>query len=253
MEPGGLSILYADGHLIAADKPAGIHTAPLGKGGEPTLLDMIMERYPEVSKLPGIKSIEPGLLHRLDRETSGLVVVARTSESFGRLRRDFAGSRVKKEYLAIVSVPEKEPAVAEGSVLRIQSRFAPYGPGRKMVRVVPLSRKAAGAVYQTEARIEKLQGGLALVRAVVNKGFRHQVRAHLWFLGLPIVGDPLYGTPVPAGAPQRMYLHALSVRLDHPATGEPLVIASPIPKEFGLLLSWNPEPRPWGCFSSPPT
>jgi 23S rRNA pseudouridine1911/1915/1917 synthase len=264
MGPGRLSILFADGHLIAADKPAGMHTAPLGRKEEETLLGLVMERYPEVSGLPGIKPIEPGLLHRLDRDTSGVVLFARTAVSFERLRRDFAEGGVNKEYLAAVALHAGGPAVTEGAILRAKSRFAPYGPGRKRVRVVPLagtgpgtrprpcggtpprgkagggcrqgSRSARGAVYETEALVRRIRRGLALVHVRICKGFRHQIRAHLAFLGLPILGDPLYGAPVPAGAPERMYLHALSVELNHPATGEPLVIASPMPREFDALF-----------------
>jgi 23S rRNA pseudouridine1911/1915/1917 synthase len=263
MKDGGLSILYEDGHLMAADKPAGIHTAPLAAGGETTLLDMILKRFPETAKLPGIRPVEPGLLHRLDKETSGVVVAARTGEAFERLRRDFSGGRAVKEYIAVSSMRTGEKDVPEGGVLRIQSRFEAYGPGRKTVRVVPMSGEggkvaraaskaahgalkaahgARGAVYETEAVIEKTQGGLALIRVRIRKGFRHQIRAHLAFLGFPIIGDPLYGAPVPAGAPQRMYLHALSVELPHPATGELLRIASPLPPEFEALMHREPDP-----------
>jgi 23S rRNA pseudouridine1911/1915/1917 synthase len=248
MKPDRLSILHADGHVIAADKPAGMHTAPLEKKGEKnTLLDLVMERFPEVSGLPGIKSVEPGLLHRLDRETSGIVLVARTAESFERLRDDFAGGLVQKEYVAIASIGAEVSAFAEGGLLMLKSRFAPYGPGRKKVRVVPLQQTGTGAprgtcdaVYETEARIEAVSRGLALVRVHIRKGFRHQVRAHLSFLGLPIIGDPLYGAPVPEGAPERMYLHAISLELRHPATGEPLALASPMPAEFIAVMHRDP-------------
>jgi 23S rRNA pseudouridine1911/1915/1917 synthase len=270
MSAGGLSILYEDTHLIAVDKPAGIHTAPLARGGERTLLDMIMERCPEISKLPGIKPVEPGLLHRLDRETSGIVVAARTVPAFERLRRDFAEGAVSKEYVAVSWIRAERAESGEdalsraasgqafevGAVLRIASRFEAYGPGRRMVRVVPLpedgaggrgartaaasgsaraeagGRRAAGPVYETEARVEGIHGGLAVLRVRIRKGFRHQIRAHLASIGLPIAGDPLYGEPGPAGAPQRMYLHARSVEMTHPVTGERLDIESPMPEEF---------------------
>ena len=241
MPPGGLSIIYADEHLIAADKPAGIHTAPLAAGEGGTLLGLVIERYPEIAALPGIKPVEPGLLHRLDRETSGIVLVARTAEDFRALRGDFHGSGTEKEYLAVSQI--RAPAAVAGAELGIRSRFAPYGPGRKLVRVAPESGtgraargKTAEAVYETKARIETVHAGLALVRVRIRKGFRHQIRAHLASLGLPIVGDPLYGAPVPAGAEERMYLHALSISFRHPATGEAMTLVSPQPQVFEEIL-----------------
>ncbi len=244
MEPFGLSVLYEDDCLMAADKPAGLHTAPLGKEGEQTLLGLVLSRYPEVSRLPGIKAIEPGLLHRLDLETSGVVLIARTEECFERLRRDFAAGNVTKEYAAVSAMSPEGRDAAAGTVLDVKSRFAPRGPGRKTVRVVPLSgrggrppRNAGAAVYETRVEVLGARGGFRLIRARLTRGFRHQVRAHLAFLGLPIAGDPLYGAPAPADAPPRMYLHARSVALRHPVTGEALTIESPLPPEFRAIFA----------------
>jgi 23S rRNA pseudouridine1911/1915/1917 synthase len=241
-----LSILYEDGHLLAVDKPAGIHSSPLREGEPGTFLGRVIERYPEVAGLPGIKSMEPGLLHRLDRETSGVLLVARTVEAFERLHAEFAAGRVKKEYLAVCIPVERDKARWE-SRLRIESRFAPFGPGGRKVRVIlpeeegkRAARKAAPDRYLTEAEVLEARGPLLLVRAVLVRGFRHQVRAHLACFGLPIAGDPLYGAPVPPGAAARLYLHAAAVELLHPADGSPLRIRSPLPPEFRAVLSGAP-------------
>jgi 23S rRNA pseudouridine1911/1915/1917 synthase len=274
-EPGdpqaGLEVLYADADLIAVDKPAGLHTAPLGREGEDTLLGRMIERYPEVARLPGIKPVEPGLLHRLDRDTSGIVLIARTPEAFQLLMAEFAGGRVRKEYLALC-VPQAgfaPAAVQAGQRFAVESRFAPFGPGRRKVQVVlpagnagagadadaysvgrcPVGRgparlhragrKASPGIYRTEAEVLELRGSRALVRAVILRGFRHQVRAHLAFLGLPIVGDALYGVAAPPGARDRLYLHATAVELALPSSGRKLRIDAPLPPDFALCYGSN--------------
>jgi 23S rRNA pseudouridine1911/1915/1917 synthase len=264
-----LRVRYEDSELIVADKPAGMHTAPLSPGDSGTLLELVMQSFPEVGALPGIKAVEPGLVHRLDRETSGLVVVARTAGAFDALRRSFASGEARKDYTAACADdgqpggtpprPSKDlPADAyprrhlvdyDGretpATLRIESRFAPYGPGRRMVRPVlagersaKLLAAASPELYCTEARILERRGGRALLSAWIRKGFRHQVRAHLAFLGFPILGDPFYGAVVPTGFASRMYLHAARIELAHPATGRPLVVESPVPEEFTSLFEY---------------
>jgi 23S rRNA pseudouridine1911/1915/1917 synthase len=233
-----LRVVHADADLLVVDKPAGLHTAPLHSGEAGTLLDQVLERYPEVASLPGVKPGEPGLLHRLDRGTSGLVVIARTAAAFHGLRGQFRSGRVRKEYLALC-VPEA--AVSPGERFRLASRFAPLGPGRRRVRVVlrgetktKLLRRASKAVYTTEAEVVAVKPGLALVRAAIAQGFRHQVRAHLRHLGLPLLGDELYGRPAPSAAPQRLYLHAAAIELARPSDGRKLRIEAPLPPDFTL-------------------
>ena len=243
-----LRVLYEDPHLLVVDKPAGLHTAPLRAGEEATLLAEVISRYPEVASVPGLRAPEHGLLHRLDRETSGVVVFARSPEAFAALREQFAGEAVRKEYRAVCLPGAGGTDAAQGPV-RIQSRFAPYGPGRRMVRVVlPESgaaarRKAGEQQYLTEARVLEEGAGFALVGAWLRRGFRHQVRAHLAYLRLPILGDPLYGVARPAGVAPRLYLHAAAVDLAHPLTGLALRIESPTPAEFAAALAASPETR----------
>ncbi len=238
-----LVVLYEDADLAAVEKPAGIHTAPLSRDPTGTLLGAIIERWPGIAELPGRKPVEPGLLHRLDRGTSGIVIVARTEAAFHALARAFEEGGVKKEYTALCLLlsPESQP-----SPLSIVSRFAPYGPGRRMVRVIreedmgrPGAREATRELYATDARILERRGGMALVRALISRGFRHQVRAHLSALGLPIVGDPLYGAePAQSGEPApRMFLHACRIVLQSPTTGQEMEIVSPVPAEFGAALA----------------
>ena len=97
----GLVVLFEDASMIALDKPAGLHSAPLRAGESETLLARVIERYPEVAALPGVKPVEPGLVHRLDRDTSGIVLVARTPPAFAALREQFNAGEARKEYRAI--------------------------------------------------------------------------------------------------------------------------------------------------------
>jgi 23S rRNA pseudouridine1911/1915/1917 synthase len=239
-----LSVLFEDGQLLAVDKPAGVHSAPLRRGESDTLLGLVIARYPEVAGLPGIKPVEPGLLHRLDRETSGVLLVARTAEAFRSLRAAFAAGRVRKEYIALCACRIEAPT---GKRLWLESRFAPFGRGGQRVRVLlpgkegrpraqraRKDRKASPRLYRTEVQVLERRGSWALVRASLLRGFRHQVRAHLAHLGLPIAGDDLYGVEAPPGAPERLYLHASALELPHPASGQALRLSSPPPPEFRL-------------------
>ncbi len=258
--PADLNVRYEDADLVVVDKPAGMHTAPLARGDIGTLLELVLHAFPEVGAVPGIKPVEPGLVHRLDRETSGLVVVARTAGAFQALRRAFDSGAVRKDYLAACADSADSPdgagsadraagaATPEAAHLRMESRFAPYGPGRRMVRpVLPGERSAklletaSPGLYATEAHILRRRQGRALLSAWILKGFRHQVRVHLAFLGFPIYGDPLYGVALPEGALRegatpRMYLHAARIEIPHPGTGTRLVVESPAPEEFMSLF-----------------
>jgi len=235
-----LRLVHVDDQILVLDKPEGLHTAPLREGEGGTLLDAVIEQFPEVERVPGIKPVEPGLLHRLDKGTSGLVVIARTVRAFTGLLAQFESGAVRKEYVA-VCVPR---IGLRSTRLSVASRFASHGPGRAKVRVVmpfehraQVLREASPDTYHTEAEIADRGAGCCLVRCTITRGFRHQVRAHLAHLGLPIVGDPLYGAPVPPGFGERMYLHATAVELHHPADGRPLRFESELPPEFPLLLS----------------
>ena len=246
MTPRELIVRYEDPGLLVVDKPAGVHTAPLRPGETGTLIDMVIRSYPEVAVVPGIKPIEPGLVHRLDRDTSGLVVIARTTEAFDSLRRCFDSGGARKQYVAACRCAEGVP---EGSgPLRVESRFAPYGPGRAMVRAVfpgersrKLLESASGEIYVTEARVTARGNGRVMIAAAILKGFRHQVRVHLAVLGFPILGDRLYGAAAPAGFPARLYLHAARIDLRHPTSGLPLGIEAPLPAEFAGLLDEGKE------------
>jgi 23S rRNA pseudouridine1911/1915/1917 synthase len=225
---------------IAAYKPPGLPSAPLrGQGlGGTSLLGLLAQGYPEIMGLPGRQEWEPGLVHRLDTGTSGLVLCARTPEGFRALREAFDSGMALKGYEArcadlrgfpppfLEGLGERPWAglFGEGLGIAIRSRFRPFGPGRRKVQPltpepVPGARarkEATREVYVTEvASILRLDGGLARVACFLRKGFRHQVRAHLACAGIPIAGDDLYGGPE-AG---RLWLHAASIEFPDPDSG----------------------------------
>jgi 23S rRNA pseudouridine1911/1915/1917 synthase len=245
-------VVLEDGDFVVAAKPAGMNTAPLRRGEGGTLLAWILERYPEVASLPGLKAVEPGLLHRLDRDTSGLVLVARTAAAWEGLRTAARDGRFLKRYRALVSPHDRPPpgtrallaplgprlAESGGDALpplplEVASAFRAWGPGRRRVAAVAAGAAAGARLYRTrllalerDRGVPGESGGGTFFRVLVEieTGFRHQVRVHLASAGLPIVGDALYGPPdQPAAA--RLYLHACALEFPHPVTGRPVVVA----------------------------
>jgi 23S rRNA pseudouridine1911/1915/1917 synthase len=252
--------------FIVAYKPASMHCAPLRQDEGGTLLDWCVKEYPEVAMVRGRKPIEGGLLHRLDRETAGLVLFARTQEAYDSLADQQDRGLFTKEYRARcvmntgTPLPSGFPPIPADIVqdrrnlidpdenhpfkpFAIESAFRHYGPGRTAVRPVldiqeGGKRKSAldkGGFYATEllsfVQSEgKAEGGSAVSIAVgLRRGFRHQVRCHLAWIGFPLVGDALYGY---AGDPEDVLgLSAESLSFLDPATGEPLRYAISSAKE----------------------
>jgi 23S rRNA pseudouridine1911/1915/1917 synthase len=183
-----------------------MHTAPLHAGEEGTLLDWCARIYPEVLTVHGRKAMEGGLLHRLDYETAGLVLIARTQPAYDFLAAEQEAERFEKEYTAVTqpaiqgapAVWQTEvypvPIIPGGSGI-IESRFRHYGPGRKLVKPLPCGngRFQAERHYVTRILDRKEHGGLVVFRVRLTQGFRHQIRAHLAWAGYPINNDTRYG------------------------------------------------------------
>ncbi len=215
-----LTVLYEDSHLLAVDKPSGIPSVPLSSNETGTLAGAVVARFPEcgaVFKRPG----DGGLVQRLDLETSGVVLVARDLAALEGLIAAQKRSCIEKKYLAVTTCGcDQPPAV-------VDAPLAPIGVGGKKMGV---SQKGEPAV--TRLRLLRTRGDTALVEATIFKGKRHQIRAHLASAGFPILGDALYNPePAPSGV-TRLLLHAQEVRLNHPATGQSLVIQARLPEAF---------------------
>jgi len=245
-EPEGrLQVLWEDGWLAAVAKPAGMATHPLRQGETGTVANALVARYPEMQGV-GYSALEPGVLHRLDRDTSGVLLAARTAPAFDRMREGFARRRVVKIYLAAVwGCPAPEGVVS----LAIGSR------GRRSQRVVTgAGTRAPGGVRslhpaETSYRLVRAGEQCSLVRAVMRTGVRHQIRAHMAALGHPVVGDRLYGPPPVSASPRdpsfgRHLLHASEIRFSHPGDGRELRIRCPLPDDFREFLRARGLARP---------
>ncbi|RMG90622.1 MAG: RluA family pseudouridine synthase [Zetaproteobacteria bacterium] len=223
-----LDILYEDEHLIVINKPAGMVVHPSHGHAEGTLVHALLHHVPE---LPGINGIErPGIVHRLDRFTSGSLVVAKSERAHQALSTMFAHHELRREYLAWC---RGEPRWHERS---ISLPIARHPVHRKKMAVVDGGRRA-----RTDVRLESQQGPFCRLRLILHTGRTHQIRVHLSHIGLPLLGDPLYARHYrpPASVPQAVReavmalpgqaLHAEVLGFRHPITGVPLLFKAPWP------------------------
>jgi 23S rRNA pseudouridine1911/1915/1917 synthase len=226
-----LQLLHEDAQLVAANKPAGMPTHPLRVGERGTLANALVARHPECAQVPDDPR-EGGVAHRLDTDTSGVVLAARTREAWLALRRAFSTGQVEKEYWALVSGAPPD----EGE---IRAALAHAGDPRKVEAVSeyadhPVRARPAVTRFEVMAR----GADVALVRARTSTGRMHQIRAHLAHAGHPLVGDTLYGgPPAPTGLVGH-FLHARAISFPHPATGDRLTIEAPLPEDRARLLEF---------------
>ncbi len=219
-----LIVAETPGYLVAY-KPRGMHSAPLSEGEADTLLAWCGALRPEVLAVAGRKSVERGLLHRLDRDTAGLVLLAKSQAAYDALSAAQEDGSFVKEYEAICLCPEDGAPFGRKVPFAVESAFRPYGPGRRLVRAVEVGAAAPkgvelawdrGRPYRTEVlSIEALDDTFLRVSARLRRGFRHQVRCHLSWIGIPIRGDELYGRP--DGTP--LGLTAVALSFPDPLTG----------------------------------
>jgi 23S rRNA pseudouridine1911/1915/1917 synthase len=230
-----IDVLFADNELIVVDKPAGmtVHPAPGHPGG--TLVDALLARFPEMAAMAEPDGVmRPGIVHRLDKDTSGVMAVARTPYARMELARQFKERTVGKVYLAVV----------RGRVAR--ERFAIARPvGRhptERKRMSVRSHRGREAISEATvlARMSAADGEATLVGVRPLTGRTHQIRVHLASAGHPCLGDPLYGGRQgrAAAAPfARQALHALALFLHHPRTGARLRFVAPLPRDFAEFLA----------------
>jgi 23S rRNA pseudouridine1911/1915/1917 synthase len=227
-EPGlGLRLLYEDDWLVAIDKPAGVPSHPLKPGETGTAANALVARFPEVA-LAGEEVREGGLVHRLDIETSGVLLAARDRETWEAVRALFRERAVDKRYWALVSGP-----IADQGVIELPLRHK----GETRVEAA-LDGGEAGREALSEFRVLARKGELSLVEVRILTGVLHQVRAHLAAIGAPVVGDALYGgKPLPGLG--RFFLHARALGLVHPKSAVQLRIESPLAPELLSALADN--------------
>jgi len=225
------AVRYEDAHLAVVDKPAGIVVHPGAGRGAGTLAGGILQRWPQVRGVG--EEGRWGIVHRLDRDTSGLLAVALTTDAWTALRRAVAGHLVERTYLALV---HGEPAAATGTI------DAPLGrhPRRRGLVQVEAAGRAARTHYRCLARWPAAR--LALLEVKLETGRTHQIRVHLASIGHPVVGDPVYGRGDSLAA--RQFLHAARLAFAHPMTGEPVAVESPLPPDLAEALGRLGEPAP---------
>lgn len=219
-----LAVVYEDEALAVIDKPAGLVVHPAHGHAVGTLWNGLMARYPELASWPKEEGW-PGLVHRLDRDTSGLLVVARTPQARDALRAQFKASQVRKVYLALViGRPEHEQA-------RIDAPIARDPRDRKRMAVVEGGR-AAITDYQVRERL----GNYTLLEVRPLTGRTHQIRVHLAAIGHPVAGDRVYGPERQKLHLRRLFLHAAELTFRHPVTGQEMTFRAPLPEELEQVL-----------------
>jgi 23S rRNA pseudouridine1911/1915/1917 synthase len=230
-----IAVVHEDAHLLVVNKPAGLVVHPGAGTSRGTLVNALLRHVRDLSGVGGV--LRPGIVHRLDRGTSGLLVVAKDDETHRSLVRQFAGRTVEKEYVALVL---GAPARAAGEV------NAPIG--RDPVHRQKMSVRAPrGREARTSWRVEERFDGATLLRVRLHTGRTHQIRVHLASLGHPVAGDPVYGgrrTPSSRRAAarealqslERPALHAARLSFVHPATGEGLTFEAALPPDLEAVL-----------------
>jgi len=223
-----LRIVYEDEDMLIVDKAAGMVVHPSAGHATGTLVHALLghaaQRGTRLGSIAGID--RPGIVHRLDRDTSGLLAVARTDRAQSALMRQFAGRTAHKEYLALVRggapAPRGRIEAPVGRDPRDRQRMAVTASGREAV---------------TEYEVLGAGGGYTLLRLRPLTGRTHQLRAHLAYLGLPIVGDRRYGGGIGPGGLERQFLHAAGLTLSRPSDGQSLRAWSELPADLSASLA----------------
>ncbi|MBD2444039.1 RluA family pseudouridine synthase [Dolichospermum sp. FACHB-1091] len=222
-----LDILYEDEELIILNKPAGLVVHPAPGHPEGTLVNAILAHCPN---LPGIGGIQrPGIVHRLDKDTTGAIVIAKTDLAYQHLQAQLQAKTARREYLGLVyGVPKTETGSIDLPIGRNPQ-------DRKKMGIVSIEDGGRAAI--THWRVQERLANYTLIHFQLETGRTHQIRVHSAKIGHPIVGDPLYssahsiGVNLPGQA-----LHAWKLQLQHPVSGKLLQVTAPLPRSFTTLL-----------------
>ncbi|MCB1183911.1 RluA family pseudouridine synthase [bacterium] len=220
-EVAELHVIHEDNHLLVVAKPAGL-LAQGDRSGDPTLVDAAAAYLREKYAKPG--NVYVGLVHRLDRNTSGVMVLARTSKAAGRLSAQFRDDTVRKIYLAVV---EGGPPESRGEA---RAWLAAKGDHEGMTRACTAPFDGARPAH-LRYDVREAAGGFALVEVRPVTGRRHQIRAQMALLGCPLLGDVKYGARLRL-PDHRVALHALALEIAHPVGGAPLRFEAPVPADW---------------------
>lgn len=225
-----LTVLYEDASIVIVDKPAGVPTHPLRPEEDATIVSALVARYPEMLGV-GYRKREPGILHRLDTDTSGTLLCARDAATFEALRIALREGRIQKTYAALVEGAVSAPRELHGAL-------APDPRDARKVRLLddPNTLEPGARPAWTKLESAERMGAFSLVQVLAPRAGRHQVRAHLAHEGAPLAGDLLYGGPAVPGL-TRHFLHAATLEFDHPMTGKRVRAESKLPAELEAVVA----------------
>ncbi|HEY0370542.1 MAG TPA: RluA family pseudouridine synthase [Thermoanaerobaculia bacterium] len=230
-----LTVLYEDADVVVIDKPAGLVVHPAAGHADGTLVNALLFHVKDLSGVGG--ELRPGIVHRLDKDTSGVMIIAKHDLAHRKLTEAWNTERVRKEYVALVyGTPSSERGTVEAPIGRDPR-------DRKRMAVV-----AGGRAAITDYEVAERLRYVSLVRCRLRTGRTHQIRVHLKHLGHPIVGDPMYSGPQWRGIPdkrvqkllsslERQMLHAARITFAHPSDGHTLSVEAPLPRDFADVIT----------------
>jgi 23S rRNA pseudouridine1911/1915/1917 synthase len=218
-----LEILFEDDDLLVLNKPAGVVMHPGAGHQAHTLVNALLAHCKNLSGIGGRE--RPGIVHRLDKETSGCLVVAKNDATHRDLSKQFAARTMQKIYLALVAgVPRKSTGVIDAAIAR-------HPVHRQRMSIARRQGRAA----KTEYRVLRSGADMSLLECTLHSGRTHQIRVHLHHLAHPVLGDKLYGGKHAAKFPRQM-LHAWKLAFRHPRTGEVMTFEAPVPPDFATAM-----------------
>lgn len=235
-----IDIIYEDEYLLILDKPAGVLVHPTQAGEKETLVDFVKQKYPGIEKLNWPEPSRPGIVHRLDKDTSGLIIIAKTPEILVKLQGQFKSREVQKVYTALVLGEPPSPqgkieaAITRGKAGTQKVQELSYSFSKETVR-------PAITLYKTIQKYKFHDEILTLLEAQPKTGRMHQIRVHLKHIGHPIIGDPLYNTKLSRKISKgldlnRQFLHASKLEFTHPITDKILQFDSELPKDLKNIM-----------------
>ncbi|MFO7937098.1 MAG: RluA family pseudouridine synthase [Kiritimatiellia bacterium] len=224
-----LDVLYEDSDCIVINKTAGLVVHPAAGHPDGTLVNALLWHCKDFAGVGGVD--RPGIVHRLDKDTSGVMVAVKNNVAMDGFIRLFQTGQIRKEYMALVhGTPEQKSGIVSSMIGRDPNN-------RKKMAVVKVNGKNALTHYRAE---RDLGEGLTLMHCVIETGRTHQIRVHMKSIGVPVIGDPLYGRSALdkklSIRPRRQMLHAWRLTFTHPVKGKKLAVEAPLPDDFKAYL-----------------
>lgn len=234
-----IKIIYEDENLLVIDKPAGLLVHNPEGQQNPTVIDYILRRYPEMKKLTWPDAERQGIVHRLDKDTSGLLIVAKNPEIQAKLQTEFQERKIKKTYLALavgkVDPPDGkiEAAIVRGKAGKQKIQNFSFSFSKKIRPAVTFYKTVRNYIFENQT--------LTLLEVKPQTGRMHQIRVHLKYIGYPILGDPLYNTKQSRNISKelgmdRQFLHAEKLEFTHPLTQKEIRVESELPADLENIL-----------------